>query len=175
MRIYLMARYSRHEEMQQVAKALQLLGHTVTSRWIWGNHRAHDEAIGTGTITNIEKQIAQNDVFDLWTAECAIGFSEELRTPTRGGRHVELGMALAWGKQVIIVGGYEHVFHTLPQIVHIKDVQALITLLGKYNVRPGTANKGDNTKYCPNGTLHHLTRGPGATNSHCSLCGYFPL
>ena len=130
MRIYLMARYSRHEEMQEVAKALQLLGHTITSRWIWGEHRAHAAAIGTGTITNIEQQIAQNDVFDLWTAECAIGFSEELHTTTRGGRHVELGMALAWNKQVIIVGGYEHVFHTLPQIKHVKDLAQLISLFG---------------------------------------------
>jgi len=124
-----MARYSRHEEMQDVAKNLIALNHVVTSRWIWGDHRAHDSAIGTGTITNIERTIATNDVTDLYQADCAIGFSEALRTPTRGGRHVELGLALAWRKRIIIVGGHEHVFHTLPQVEHVKDLAELYVLL----------------------------------------------
>jgi len=124
-----MARYSRNEEMQGVARNLMALGHVVTSRWIWGNHRAYDSAIGTGAITDIERTIAFNDITDLRQADCVIGFSEALRTPTRGGRHVELGLALAWQKRIIVVGGYEHVFHTLPQVEHVKDVAELYALL----------------------------------------------
>ena len=33
-----------------------------------------------------------------------------------GGRHVEFGMALAWGKRTIVVGEPEHLFHTLPSV-----------------------------------------------------------
>lgn len=124
-----MARYGRHEEMQEVAKALQLIDHIVVSRWIRGNHEAYDAAIGTGAITKIEEQIAQDDVFDLWSSECVVGFSEMEYTPTRGGRHVEFGMALAWQKRIIIVGGYENVFYTLPQIQHVNTLSQLITEL----------------------------------------------
>jgi len=34
----------------------------------------------------------------------------------RGGRHVEFGLALAWGKRLMIVGPRENVFHCLPQV-----------------------------------------------------------
>ena len=34
----------------------------------------------------------------------------------RGGRHVEFGLAIAWGKPVYLVGERENVFHWLPQV-----------------------------------------------------------
>lgn len=34
----------------------------------------------------------------------------------RGGRHVEFGMALAWGLRLIVIGQRENVFHCLPQV-----------------------------------------------------------
>lgn len=130
LKIYLMARYSRHREMQNVAFALTRQGHTLTSRWIWGTHQASDEAIGTGTIGDFERRLAEEDYADLKEAECCIGFSEPLRTASRGGRIVELGMALALGKRVIVVGGAEHIFHALAQIEHVRDTASLLVLLG---------------------------------------------
>lgn len=124
-----MARYSRHPEMQDVAFHLSSIGHNVTSRWIWGTHQATDEAIGTGTITEFERRLAQEDIDDLTNADMCIGFSEPLRTASRGGRHVEFGMALALGKILVVVGGYEHVFHALPQVRHVKDTKALFAAI----------------------------------------------
>lgn len=129
MHIYLMARYSRHLEMQAVAYALMDVGHQITSRWIWGAHQASDAAIATRELGDFERQLAHEDWMDLKAAECCIGFSEPLRTPSRGGRHVELGLALAWGKRIIVVGGAEHVFHALPQIIHVADMAMLVWLL----------------------------------------------
>ena len=128
---YLMARYSRHPEMQHVAHDLLPLGYSVVSRWIWGAHQASDAAIGTGTLGAFEQRLAEEDVADLEAAQLCIGFSEPLRTPSRGGRMVELGMALAWKKRIVIVGGSEHVFHALPCIVHVHDTAALLALLSK--------------------------------------------
>jgi hypothetical protein len=45
--------------------------------------------------------------------------------PARGGRHVEFGMAYAWGKRLIVVGPREHVFHALPLVEHYPDWAAL--------------------------------------------------
>lgn len=36
----------------------------------------------------------------------------------RGGRHVELGYALALDKSIWLVGRREHIFHSLPQVKH---------------------------------------------------------
>ena len=128
-KIYLMARYSRHPEMQAVAWRLRHMGHVVTSRWIWGEHQASDAAIGTGTLGAFEQRLACEDIEDLHAAALCVGFSEPLRSGSRGGRHVELGMALALGKSIVVVGGHEHVFHVLPHIVHVPDLIALYALL----------------------------------------------
>lgn len=129
MKIYLMARYQRHPEMQGVATRLEALGHTVTSRWIWGKHDVQDVLVGTGHLGTLEAQFAREDIEDLQRADCGIAFSEPPRSPSRGGRHVEFGMALAGGLRCIVVGGAEHVFHALPTVEHVPDVLALYAML----------------------------------------------
>ena len=133
-KIYLMARYSRHPEMQEVAHRFQRMGHAITSRWIWGEHQASDAAIGTGTLGDFERRLAQEDIADLSEADLCISFSDPLGTPMRGGKHVELGMAIAWGKRIINVGNREHVFHALPQIMHVADHEKLYTMMGEEGV-----------------------------------------
>ena len=124
-----MARYQRYPEMQIVAHKLRGMGYIVTSRWILGEHQASDAAIGTGTLGALEAQFARDDIEDLRQADLCVGFSEPMRAPCRGGRFVELGMALAWGKRILVVGGREHVFHALPEIEHVPDTESLYTLL----------------------------------------------
>ncbi len=60
--------------------------------------------------------IAQEDMDDVQAADALIAFTEPRRGEGAGGRHVELGMALAWGKRLLVVGPREHLFHTLPSI-----------------------------------------------------------
>ena len=50
-----------------------------------------------------------------------VAFSERplSRDDVRGGRHVELGVALAVGKPVVLVGKPEHVFHSHPGVVRV--------------------------------------------------------
>ena len=60
---------------------------------------------------------ALDDAADLQDAEVVISFTETPRS-TYGtavvGRHVEFGMALAWGKRLIVIGPRENVFQTMP-------------------------------------------------------------
>ena len=130
MKIYLAARYSRHPEMQHIAHALMVQGHDVTSRWIWGAHQTLDESLLHPEVRSDSQRFAQEDIADLEAAECFIGFSEAIRQPSRGGRHVELGMALALGKRICVVGGLEHVFHTLAHVEHYATLEALLQALG---------------------------------------------
>lgn len=121
MNIYLAARYSRHPEMQIIAKDLMLRGHTITSRWIWGEHAAHDSALLDPANRHQSALFAQDDMEDLAAAECFVSFSDG-GTGSRGGKHAEFGMALALGKRLVIIGGAEHVFHCLPQVEHYAEI-----------------------------------------------------
>jgi hypothetical protein len=58
------------------------------------------------------------DLEDVRRASICLAFTEprEESKPGRGGRHTELGIALALGLHVMLVGPREHVFHCLPSI-----------------------------------------------------------
>lgn len=121
MKIYLAARYSRHPEMQRYAHALQAGGHEVTATWIWGGHdvRAQEMGHSSSNVDALQPVWATEDLRDLWRADTFIAFTEppgEIAGRGRGGRHVELGVALALHKRVIVVGARENVFCWLPQV-----------------------------------------------------------
>lgn len=117
-KIYLAARYSRFPEMQQYAQDLTVRGHTVTSRWILGDHDicAH----GLSSAPQYMPQFAQEDWEDLIVADTVISFTEapDIAIPGRGrgGRHVELGVALAMQKRCIVIHHRENVFHWIPTV-----------------------------------------------------------
>jgi hypothetical protein len=130
--IYLAARYSRHPEMQEVARRLTALGHTVTSRWIWGNHQCNDDELLNEP--SRARELAREDLFDLTIANIFVLFTDPVRTATRGGKQVELGYAFGLQyngdeMRVIIVGQPENVFQLLPDVEQVPDVEALYGLL----------------------------------------------
>lgn len=130
MKFYLAARYSRFPEMQLYAKDLERLGHHVTSRWIHGDHdiRSNKESDADDWMT----LWALEDWKDLWNAACCISFTEppgDIPGRSRGGRHVEFGAALAMGKQLIVIGYRENVFHWLPEVTFVATWEAYIATL----------------------------------------------
>lgn len=109
--VYLAARYSRRLELCGYAAHLEALGHTVTSRWLLGNHQAENDELHRGAAA---ERFAREDLADLAAAAVVVAFTEPPRTSTsRGGRHVEFGYALALGKPICIVGPRENVFGCL--------------------------------------------------------------
>lgn len=123
MNVYLAARYERRAEMFVLSLELQRYNITVTSRWINGSHDEGDNDLPTSTIA----RFAQEDIEDLKRADVLVFFAEKTRG--RGGRHVELGYALALERPVIIVGGHEHIFSYLPEIVHVPDWDRALMVL----------------------------------------------
>lgn len=113
MRIYLAARYGRLDEIQGYARELAKMGHEVTSRWHrGGGHRASDEDL-LNSLTRA-REFANDDLNDVLDADVCISFTEPPRSVTsRGGRHVEFGLAYGAGMRCIIVGPRENVFHAL--------------------------------------------------------------
>jgi hypothetical protein len=128
--IYLCAQYARFPELQRYAKELEALGHTITSRWIRGDHelRAHGEA----EVTDWQERWALEDWSDLEDADTVIAFTEGLGMgpgARRSGRMVEWGMALALFKRCIAVGPRENVFFWLPQVHYYPTWEDCLTAL----------------------------------------------
>lgn len=131
MKVYLAARYSRREELCTYREWLQTVGFTVTSRWLNGEHQISDSGLALGSSAEhaiegdsddaetvaLRKRFANEDWNDLKAADIVVAFTESPRTgPSRGGRHVELGAALAWGQDVLVVGYRENVFCCLDAV-----------------------------------------------------------
>jgi hypothetical protein len=117
LKVYLAARYSRRRELCEYAAYLAAFGHSITSRWLEGNHQISDDGLSAEAKAEERTRFALEDWADLMAADLCINFTEPPRgTNSRGGRHVEFGAALASGKRVIVVGHRENVFHCLPQV-----------------------------------------------------------
>mgnify|MGYP001576247402 CR=1 FL=1 len=137
MRVYLAARYSRYVEMQDYARVLTDAGYEVASRWIRGDHELR--ACGESEAARWQRQWAMEDWQDVREADIVLSFTEspgEHSGRSRGGRHVEYGLALAWGKRCLVVGDREHVFHWLPEVEYYASwEEALRVLTGQAPVR----------------------------------------
>jgi hypothetical protein len=126
---YLAGRYSRREELCVYKADLERKGYRVPARWLKGEHQVHGveaarlvEADGPVPVGEAVL-FAEDDVEDLLASDVLINFTEEPRSGNpRGGRHVELGIALglrrAGNKRptIYVIGPLENVFHALPEI-----------------------------------------------------------
>ncbi len=124
MRVYLAARYEMHPTMREWRRRLAVDGVAVTARWITGEHAGSTEA---------EKaRYALEDLEDIRTADALIAFNPpDHHRSGRGGRHVELGYALALAKPVVIVGARENVFHWHPEVLVVSTLDAAIAGLSR--------------------------------------------
>lgn len=107
--VYLAARFEMREALGAWRDLFRTHGIDVTSRWIGGDHdtpragEAEDAA---------RRRFAEEDLDDIRVADCVVLLNpREHHRSGRGGRHVEVGYALALGKPIIIVGERENVFH----------------------------------------------------------------
>lgn len=132
MRVYLAARYSRREELCGYRTQLEACGHTVTSRWLNGNHQIDDRGLSVEAKANERERFACEDRDDVYAANVLIAFTEEPRSSnSRGGRHVELGMAIGSRKMaVLVVGPRENVFCCLPEVTVFPAFGEALNFLG---------------------------------------------
>lgn len=115
MSIYLASAFDRGPELLGYAGELKDAGFTITADWIYGLEPDEDW------------EIALKDKADVERSDVLIAFTESEETPraSRGGRHVELGIALALDKRVLVIGPRENVFCHLPQVAHLPEWDAV--------------------------------------------------
>jgi hypothetical protein len=102
MKVYIAAPWEEQPRGKLLAFALERAGLVVTSRWLEASRE---------TLTD---EWATNCLHDVAGADVLVAYNPETwaRTGT-GGRHVELGFALALGKLVLVVGARTNIFHHL--------------------------------------------------------------
>lgn len=87
------------------------------SRWLNGNHQINDAGLSAQARQEERERFARDDFADLMSADLCLSFTEEPRaTNSRGGRHVEHGIALGAMKRAWVVGPRENVFHCLEDV-----------------------------------------------------------
>jgi hypothetical protein len=147
-RVYLAARYDRREEMVEYARIInQIDNYVVAAKWLSGAHQVapnglclgddgvalvecKDIGIASEENAALREKFALDDWNDVIMCDIMMNFTEPPdSTSTRGGRHVEFGMALVLNKRPIVVGYKENIFHWLPQIEFYPTWQEAIKAL----------------------------------------------
>lgn len=137
MKIYLASRFSRRHECHTIARLLMSKGHTITSRWVLPES---DHVLPVGISAQAEdserRRYAMEDLEDVRACDWCISLMEEPRSNTRGGRHIEFGIALALGKILTIIGPRETVFHHLDEVEHFDTIEEFVEAVAKASCIP---------------------------------------
>jgi hypothetical protein len=114
MRVYIAAPYPLRDEAIETMHALEARGHTVTSRWL------------KGMSENTDDEWAREDLQNVRTADALLLLHpEEWNDRGTGGCHVEFGYALAFNKQIVLLGKPSNIFHCLSIVRVIGAVEEL--------------------------------------------------
>lgn len=121
--VYLAAAFERQEAMREVASYLVANGMTVVSSWVGRDDLEPDHVTPAPVLADLARQavaeICHADIFAVFTEP--LGSAHQ-----RGGRHVELGIALAKGMLVYVVGPRESMFHHHPHTVQVGNEVELV-------------------------------------------------
>lgn len=119
LKVYIAGRYPKLKELAEEAKKYVTEGISVTSSWL------DDNEVGMSF-----EDIAIQDLKDVDDADVLVLYTEPYGTPVPGGgRFVEMGYALGKGKQVVLVGPLENVFHWHPLITSFPNTYTAIRYL----------------------------------------------
>jgi hypothetical protein len=104
--VYLSGRFALAPDLARAKLQLEAVGLVCTARWLDG------DLGGARVMAAIDfDDVKRSHALVAW-ADAPVEFSPH-KFAARGGRHVEVGLALAWGIPVYVVGPRENVFHHL--------------------------------------------------------------
>lgn len=111
----------RGDEAHKLCAKIKKHGHIITSFW-------HETDIGSRKSKDYHHpDRAQRDLEGVKDCEIFIELVGD-SNKSRGGRHCELGMAIAWHKQIILIGDDDDcIFTWLPELTKIESIEKFIT------------------------------------------------
>ena len=117
---YIAASWPRRQEAVAISSYLVSSGYKSTARWI---NESKSQGYEHG-VSGMTGGLPEQDEHDVRVADCLVCLTGD--TLTRGGRHTELGIAIALGKRVFCVGPMEQVFHRHPLVTMVNDISELL-------------------------------------------------
>lgn len=120
-RFYISARFGRQAEARATAEEItERTGWECTARWLDADpsvddavHSDRARMMGAATLDLIDIDAA--DVMFCLTETTALGFDVPASL-ARGGRHVEVGYAIAREKPILVIGPRENLFHGMASV-----------------------------------------------------------
>lgn len=125
---YLTARYGRRSELCGYRRDLAARGHAVIARWLDTSDDLTALDQDGHLPFDVAEACAHQDREDLWEADIVVAFTEGPLVPgaSRGGRHVELGIALGMRQgdenalpRIVRVGPLENIFCALADAAYL--------------------------------------------------------
>lgn len=118
MKIYIAASYTRIKEARKLGEDLEQREFNIVSNW----HQDHDDPIDADYLSGSR---AIRDQYAIESCDLFVEFIGD--EGSKGGRHCELGMALAWNKKIILIGELDCcIFTNLPWLPRIKNAEEFL-------------------------------------------------
>ena len=129
MNIYLAAGYDQQERMRSYRKILEggRRGIVITSRWIDVKESNPMQEHEIASDEDAAVSYCRMDLDDIDRADVFLMFTDS--PSTSGGRHTELGYALAREKVVMIIGPRENIFQARQGTVHFATWEDFCTYM----------------------------------------------
>ena len=124
MNFYLAAGYDQKTDAQIAAKAIEnATGYRCNAQWLW-----QEQNLAALDKTNLNKVLVQNALLDWYDVQQADVFVLLSGASTTGGKWVEFGMAIGYGKKVYYLDKW---LTLLPELTHepINIVPPIFSLL----------------------------------------------
>ena len=120
-KVYIAASYTNILSAKKLGEDLEKIGYSVISCWhIEGQSPVDSDYHSSGRAIRDLYSVKQCDIFIELVGD----------EGSKGGRHCELGLAIAFGKNIMLVGGPDNcIFTWLPWIPRFPDVKELLTRL----------------------------------------------
>ena len=124
MRIYIAASYPRKDEAIRLSTALSNKKNNIVSSWLFANEEGYSINENKEDKIKRMRKCAIRDLKEIKYCDMLVCFTGD--NLTHGGRHTELGAALALGKRVVIIGKEESVFHYHPYVIAYKTIEEFL-------------------------------------------------
>lgn len=114
--VYIASAFEEQQTCRIIRDTLSVFDIYCSSSWL------STESALTRTVTDADRyQRATQDLIDIATADVLVAYnpSDYARSGT-GGRHVELGYAVAKRMPVVLIGARTNVFHYLPSVRYVR-------------------------------------------------------
>lgn len=121
--VYIAAPWPMKKEAKQLRAQLLIGAVHCTSRWL-------------DVETPLGAHYAKQDLDDVCTADALVAINPlTWKNRGTGGRHVEMGVAIQRAMPIFLIGVRTNIFHELPRVVIVEDVEQLLPLLHELNTR----------------------------------------